>query len=31
MIGERKVYISFDIDGLDPAFAPGTGTLLSAA
>jgi guanidinobutyrase len=21
------VYISFDIDGLDPAYAPGTGTL----
>jgi guanidinobutyrase len=20
------VYVSFDIDGLDPAFAPGTGT-----
>ncbi len=26
VIGERKVYVSFDIDGLDPAFAPGTGT-----
>ena len=25
-IGEGPVYISFDIDGLDPAFAPGTGT-----
>jgi guanidinobutyrase len=24
---EGPVYISFDIDGLDPAFAPGTGTL----
>jgi agmatinase len=24
--GERPVYLSFDIDGLDPAFAPGTGT-----
>jgi agmatinase len=22
----RKVYVSIDIDGLDPAFAPGTGT-----
>jgi guanidinobutyrase len=22
----RAVYLSFDIDGLDPAFAPGTGT-----
>ena len=26
MIGDSPVYISFDIDGLDPAFAPGTGT-----
>ncbi|OPG72056.1 agmatinase [Pseudomonas ogarae] len=25
-IGDRKVYISFDIDGLDPSVAPGTGT-----
>lgn len=25
-IGERPMYISFDIDGLDPAYAPGTGT-----
>lgn len=25
-IGDRKVYLSFDIDGIDPAFAPGTGT-----
>mgnify|MGYP000392098245 CR=1 FL=1 len=25
-IGNRPVYISFDIDSLDPAFAPGTGT-----
>ena len=25
-IGDRPTYISFDIDGLDPAFAPGTGT-----
>ncbi len=25
-IGPGPVYISFDIDGLDPAFAPGTGT-----
>ena len=24
--GEAPVYLSFDIDGLDPAFAPGTGT-----
>ncbi|CAG0881447.1 unnamed protein product [Cyprideis torosa] len=23
---EQPVYISFDIDGIDPAFAPGTGT-----
>lgn len=25
-IGDRKTYISFDIDGLDPSIAPGTGT-----
>lgn len=25
-MGSGPVYISFDIDGLDPAFAPGTGT-----
>ncbi len=25
-IGTRPTYISFDIDGLDPSFAPGTGT-----
>ncbi|HTJ45335.1 MAG TPA: agmatinase [Kofleriaceae bacterium] len=25
-IGERPVYVSFDIDAIDPAFAPGTGT-----
>lgn len=26
-MGEGPVYISFDIDGLDPSFAPGTGTV----
>jgi agmatinase len=25
-VGERPVFMSFDIDFLDPAFAPGTGT-----
>ncbi|HJN50607.1 MAG: agmatinase [Pseudomonadales bacterium] len=25
-IGDSPVYLSFDIDGIDPAFAPGTGT-----
>jgi guanidinobutyrase len=25
-VGDGPVYISFDIDGLDPSFAPGTGT-----
>jgi guanidinobutyrase len=25
-VGKTPVYLSFDIDGLDPAFAPGTGT-----
>ena len=24
-MGDTPVYISFDIDGIDPAFAPGTG------
>ena len=28
-IGNHKVYITFDIDCLDPAFAPGTGTPVS--
>ena len=27
--GDTPVYLSFDIDGLDPAFAPGTGTPVS--
>jgi guanidinopropionase len=26
VVGDGPVYLSFDIDGLDPAFAPGTGT-----
>jgi guanidinopropionase len=26
VVGEGPVYISFDIDALDPAYAPGTGT-----
>ncbi|MDR3564059.1 MAG: agmatinase [Negativicutes bacterium] len=26
VVGNGKTYISFDVDGLDPAFAPGTGT-----
>ena len=25
-LGGGPVYLTFDIDGLDPAFAPGTGT-----
>ena len=25
-VGDKKTYVSFDIDGIDPAFAPGTGT-----
>ena len=29
VLGERPVYLSFDIDCLDPAFAPGTGTPVS--
>ncbi len=26
VIGNGQTYISFDVDGIDPAFAPGTGT-----
>jgi agmatinase len=26
ILGDSPTYLSFDIDGLDPAFAPGTGT-----
>lgn len=26
ILGDRPVYLSFDIDALDPAYAPGTGT-----
>ncbi len=26
VVGDHKVYLTFDIDCLDPAFAPGTGT-----
>ncbi len=25
-MGDAKVYVSFDVDFVDPAFAPGTGT-----
>lgn len=26
VVGQSPVYITFDVDGLDPAYAPGTGT-----
>ncbi len=26
VVGNERTYLSFDIDGIDPAFAPGTGT-----
>ncbi|WP_371168925.1 agmatinase [Aliiroseovarius sp. 2305UL8-7] len=26
ILGDNKTYLTFDIDGLDPAYAPGTGT-----
>jgi agmatinase len=26
VVGDRPAYLSFDVDALDPAFAPGTGT-----
>lgn len=29
-VGDKQVYVSFDIDGLDPSVAPGTGTPVSA-
>jgi agmatinase len=29
VVGEAKAYLTFDIDCLDPAFAPGTGTPVS--
>ena len=29
IVGSRSCYITFDIDCLDPAFAPGTGTPVS--
>jgi agmatinase len=28
-VGKAKAYMTFDIDCLDPAFAPGTGTPVS--
>jgi agmatinase len=28
IVGDRKCYISLDVDGMDPAYAPGTGTPL---
>lgn len=29
-VSDKKAYLSFDIDGLDPAYAPGTGTPVAA-
>lgn len=26
IVGDRETYVSFDIDGIDPSYAPGTGT-----
>ena len=26
VVGDGRTYISFDVDGLDPVYAPGTGT-----
>ena len=26
IVGDSAIYVSFDIDGIDPAYAPGTGT-----
>lgn len=30
IVGDAKTYLTFDIDGLDPAYAPGTGTPVTA-
>lgn len=30
-MGRRPVYLSFDIDGLDPSFCPGTGRYVFTA
>ncbi len=27
-VGDAKVFVTFDVDALDPAYAPGTGTLI---
>jgi agmatinase len=29
IVGKGPAYLTFDIDGLDPSFAPGTGTPVS--
>ena len=26
VVGDGRTYVSFDVDGLDPVYAPGTGT-----
>ena len=26
VVGDEPTYVSFDVDGLDPVYAPGTGT-----
>src|SRR5699024_4450560 len=26
VVGDGPIYLSFDVDSMDPAFAPGTGT-----
>ena len=31
IVGDGPAYVSFDVDGLDPVYAPGTGTPRSAA
>ena len=28
-LGDTPVYLTFDIDGIDPSDCPGTGTLIS--
>ena len=31
LMGDCPVYITFDIDGIDPGYAPGTGKFLNYA
>ena len=30
VVGASPVYVTFDVDGLDPVYAPGTGTVITS-